>query len=268
MIKIRCLILLCVLSGLIGCSSAPERDYQVNTYQRQASAWLAQGDRKRQLGAYQQALQYYDNAYRYASKRHDVAQMGLARLKQAAVYIKLGQGKLAESKIAQAAEFARFEQTELMPAIDFMRSKLAFSRGEQAQAQSILSKLQAQYGDQPEKQVYYRWVGWQYAPDRLDWLQAGQDMQLLAKMKADRTLKNIEILSFVIYHNVLWRVAFGQQDVPQAIEAAITHFASLELTNRLIDCFEIAKQYYLSVGDEARAQYYQTRLTEVSGFGR
>ncbi|KNC65653.1 hypothetical protein [Pseudoalteromonas ardens] len=267
MIKAPCLILLYVLSGLTGCSSAPERNYQVNTYQRQASAWLAQGDRKRQQGAYQQALQYYDNAYRYASKRHDVAQMGLARLKQAAVYIKQGQGELAEGKIAQAAEFVRFEHTELAPAIDFMRSKLAFSRGEQAQAQALLSKLQAQYSEQPEKQVYYRWVGWQYTPQRLDWLQAEQDMQLLAQMKADRTLNNIEILSFVIYHNVLWRVTFEHHDVPQAIETAIAHFASLELTNRLVDCFEIAVQHYLAIGDTARAQYYQTRLAELTSSG-
>ncbi|WP_125780110.1 hypothetical protein [Pseudoalteromonas rubra] len=250
---------------LSGCSSAPERDYQVTTYQRQAAAWLAQGDRKRQLGDYQQALAYYGNAYRYASKRHDAEQMGLARLKQAAVYIRQRQLERAEQRIAQAEVFARFEQTELASAIDFVRSKLAFARGDQGQALALVAKLQTQFSEQTEKHIYYRWVGWQYAPETLDWAQAELDIAQLAKLKTDKSLNNIEIQSFVLYHNVLWRTESGQSGVEQALDAAIRHFASLELSNWLAACFKLAAQYYDAAGEAERAQYYQARLTELSG---
>ncbi|MCG7535992.1 hypothetical protein [Pseudoalteromonas sp. OOF1S-7] len=263
MTKASGLALLCAL-WLLGCSSAPERDYQITTYQRQAAAWLAQGDRKRQQGAYQQALEYYDKAYRYASKRHDAEQMGLARLKQAAVNIRQGQLERAEQRIVQAEVFARFEQTELAPAIDFMRSKLAFKRGEQAQALALVAKLQTQFSGQTEKHIYYRWVGWQYAPASLNWAQAEQDIVQLAKLKADKSLSNVEIQSFVLYHNALWRTATGQSGVEPALDAAIAHFASLELTNWLVACFKVAVQYYSTAADAERAQYYQTRLTELS----
>ncbi|TMP39089.1 hypothetical protein [Pseudoalteromonas rubra] len=265
MIKVIWLSLICIL-WLSGCSSAPERDYQVTRLKRQAAAWLAQGDNQRQQGKYQLALRYYDNAYRYASRRHDAQQMGLARLKQAAVYISQGQTTQAENKIAEAAMFDKNERTDLKPAIDFMHSKLAFARGQQAQALALVEQLQIQFADDVERRIYYRWVGWQYAQLRINWLQAEQDIQALLKLKADKALNNIEVLSFVVYHNLVWRIATEQSKVPTALDIAITHFASLELTNRLIECFEIAAKYYNDAGDLDRALYYQARFTQLRRF--
>ncbi|AZZ98423.1 hypothetical protein [Pseudoalteromonas sp. R3] len=262
MIKMIWLSLICLL-GLSGCSSAPERDYQVTRFKRQAAAWLEQGDNQRKLGKYQLALRYYDNAYRYASRRHDVQQMGLARLKQAAVYINQGQTTQAEDKITEAVMFDKNERTELKPAIDFMRSKLAYAKGEQAQALALVEQLQIQFAEDVEKRIYYRWVGWQYAQSRIDWLQAEKDIQTLFKFKADKALNNIEVLSFVIYHNLVWRIATGQDKATTALDIAIKHFASLELTNRLIECFEIAAKYYNDAGDADRALYYQARFTQL-----
>ncbi|TMP24441.1 hypothetical protein CWB99_22115 [Pseudoalteromonas rubra] len=264
MIKVVWLFLICML-WLSGCSSAPERDYQVTRFKRQAAAWLAQGDSQRQQGNYQLALRYYDNAFRYASRRHDPQQMGLARLKQAAVYISQGHTTQAEDKIAEAVMFDKNEHTELKPAIDFMRSKLAFARGQQAQALALVEQLQTRFADDAQRRIYYRWVGWQYAPSRLDWLQAEKDIQTLFKLKADKALNNIEVLSFVIYHNLVWRIATTRDKVPAALDIAIKHFASLELTNRLIECFDIAAKYYNDAGDIDRALYYKARFTQLRG---
>ena len=81
--KIKFLIAILLL--VAGCSSAPEKVYQVNTYEQASSDLTRLADRKRQLQQYDEALELYLKAEEFALKRNDQRKIGFSKLKRALI---------------------------------------------------------------------------------------------------------------------------------------------------------------------------------------
>ncbi|MBQ4835883.1 MULTISPECIES: hypothetical protein [Pseudoalteromonas] len=266
MIKYAAAVLIMVLFFLnSGCSSAPEKQYRVTRYLDLANTWAARGDRKRQEQKLDIALSNYNTAYKYAHLRNDVELMGILQLKKAMVYILLDKPDNASQFIGHARQLQEFEGAELSLPIKALEAKQAFEQGETRRASAYANELSAAYEGNIEKQIYYRWLSWMYVKNSLlPWEQMNQDLTQLELLKSKGDLNNIEVLSFAVYYNALWRVDHQAPQAKQAIEQAIVHFSELELTNRVRDCYGLAAKFYRQRGELDKAQYFAKRQQRLS----
>ncbi|ESP93178.1 MULTISPECIES: hypothetical protein [Pseudoalteromonas] len=266
MIKYAAAVLVMLLIFLnTGCSSAPEKQYRVTRYLDLANTWTARGDRKRQEQKLDIALSNYNTAYKYAHLRNDLELMGILQLKKAMLYILLDKPDNASQFIEHARQLQVFEGAELSLSIKALEAKQAFEQGETQRASAYADELSAAYEGNIEKQIYYRWLSWMYTKNSLlPWEQMNQDLTQLELLKSKGDLNNIEVLSFVVYHNALWRVDHQAPETKQAIEQAIVHFSELELTNRVRDCYGLAARFYRQRGEIEKAHYFSKRQQRLS----
>ncbi len=255
-------VLLCLL--LCGCSSAPQKRYEVQTYKRIGHLFMTQADRKRQLGEFDQALRLYQKAIDYSQKRNDINQVGLARLKSAAIYIETGQTAKAQGQIEQVAAIVAFEQSsDLAQPLTFIQAKLAYHLGDVTRAVDKLNTLERHYQSQPAKAIYYKWLGWQYQHILPVKAQLNADMQLLESLKAQRALDNIEIYSYAVLQYARWLNQDDDLQTPVAIERALGHFSSLELSGKIAECYRLLAAFYAKQGQVDRSQYYKQKAERL-----
>lgn len=248
-----------VLIGVLGCSSAPEKQYEVRTYQRLSASWMMQADRKRQLEQYNEALALYRRALKYAQKRNDLFSIGIAKLKSAAVYVQLKQFSQAEVLIKQAVKMNEYEPVELDNPIKFIRAKLLYAQGNVEQSIELLRQLEKAYISDQERNIYYRLVRWSYQPNSVSSEALEADFLALASLIETQKLNNMEIYSFALFEHAKWLVAKKDEQAKTAINKAISHFSMLELTNRIKACYLLAVDYYQTTGQIKKAEHFSQR---------
>lgn len=248
------------LFWLTACSSPPQRDYTNDEYQLLSRMWMQQADKKRAEEDYPNALALYQRAEKYALKRNDLSAIGLAKLKSAAIHITLNAIDKAEALIAQVEQMNAFEQAGLDNAVLFIRAKLHHHLGENAKALPILEALEESYIAEPERNIYYRMVRWSYQADSVDSAIIEADMLVLDKLIAERKLDNIEIYSFALYNWAKFLSNNNDSRAEAAINKAIGHFSSLELTAKIRDCYQLAVNYYRGIGEQDKVLYFEAKI--------
>lgn len=250
-------LLLCLSTG---CSSPPEKDYQVTEYRLLANLWMQQADRKRQQEIYPAALTLYQRAEKYALKRNDRLVIGIARLKRAAIHISLSELDKAEQLLLEVERMEQFEPAGLDKSSRFIRAKWLKAQGQVEQAKVILAELEQFYQEQPERNIYYRLVRWSYDYNSVDMAAVDADLQVLNKRVDERQLDNIEIYSFALYEYARYLTKMQDERASAAIDKAIEHFSSLELTAKIRDCYKLAADYYRSSNQLEKAEYFEARF--------
>ena len=122
--SMRIKILLIVFLMLAGCSSKPEKSYQVTNFKQAGIDLTRLADRKRQQEAYQDALEMYLSAESYALQSNDQKKIGINKLKRALIYIVLADSNNAQTLIQEVEQANRIERLELAQAIKFVNAKL------------------------------------------------------------------------------------------------------------------------------------------------
>ncbi|MFT4925839.1 MAG: hypothetical protein ACI8WB_001934 [Phenylobacterium sp.] len=254
---------------LAACSSAPEKVYDVTTYQSLSYALLDMADRKRQLEHYDEAIKYYLQGESYALKRNDKITVGLSRLKRAAIHLIRQQHPQAWVLISDVEQMNQYESLDLDNALLFLKARFAHANGDTPSALSQLKQLEQAYaasGD-IEKQIYYRLVGWQYQPASIAAVSLSaieQDIAVLDIRVETHQQNNIEIYSYALYHYAKRLVELADPKAVQAIDKAIKHFSRLELTSKIRDCYQLAADYYAGVGDVDKAAYFNQQISVQS----
>ena len=261
MIRLLCAV---VAAVLVGCSSPPEKVYEVNRYQQVVSLLMAQADRARQLERYDQANAAYQQAEQYARKRHDLNALGIAQLKRAAIALEQKRLDDAKALITSVEGLSGIGAEKLAGAVTYLQAKLAHHQGESAKADRLLAGLQQQNADNPEKHSYYRIVRWAWLPESVSEAEIEQDLLLLDALVAERKLNNIEIYSFALYHRTKWLAQSNDERFGDALKQALDHFASIELAPRIRDCYQLAQRYYARNGNAAMASQYQKLVSGLS----
>ncbi|WP_155730506.1 hypothetical protein [Pseudoalteromonas luteoviolacea] len=226
--------------------------------------WLARGDRKRQEQRLAQAVLNYKTAYKYANLRNDVELMGLSLLKLASVYLDKEDFIAADESIERVQTMQRFENIDLTLSIKAVLAKKAHVAGDSSKAAAYANELVNIYTEDLEKSVYYRWLVVKYSAEPVDFAILDKDVQSLLTLKHSAKLENIEVLSFILYQNALWRVDSLEPSAVDATKSAIEHFSGLELTNRIRDCYTLLAKYYRSIGDTSSAQYFEQRIESLT----
>ncbi|OCQ22845.1 hypothetical protein A7985_02495 [Pseudoalteromonas luteoviolacea] len=258
------LCVICFALSQAACSSAPEKNYSITRYKDLAMTWMARGDRKRQEQRLDQAVTNYKTAYKYANLRNDVKLMGLSLLKLAAVYLDKKEFTVVEEYIQRVQTMQRFESVDLTLSIKAIQAKKAHLVGDNLTATAYANELVNRYPEDIEKSIYYRWLAVKYAAIPVDLVALDKDVQSLQALKRSAKLENIEIFSFIIYQNALWRVNNQDAHAVDATKSAIVHFSELELTNRIRDCYKLLAKYYTSMGDDQSAQYFEQRIESLT----
>ena len=137
--------LIAILFLLSGCSSAPEKVYQVSNYEQASSELSKLADRKRQLQEYDEALELYLKAEEFALKRNDQRKIGISKLKRALIYIILDDDQQAEMLIAEVEKANQVEKLNLEQAVTFIRAKSLLKQGDKPRALALSSQLEAFY---------------------------------------------------------------------------------------------------------------------------
>ncbi|MBQ4879053.1 hypothetical protein J8M21_17700 [Pseudoalteromonas luteoviolacea] len=266
MIRSLALVVVFVLINT-SCSSAPEKQYRVTKYLELTNTWMARGDRKRQEEKLDLALSNYDTGLKYANLRNDLTLMGVLQLKKATIYINQSRFEFALKLIEQAKALHKYEGAELKLPIRALEAKLAHAQGRFKEASASALALSEAYKDDNERSIYYRWLGVMYSSDSIMlWEEMDRDLRSLDNLKARGELENIEILSFVVYNNALWKVRDKHAQAQIAIEQAIAHFSELELTNKIRDCYALAVKLYKAQGNEDKAAYFLKRLDSFNPY--
>ncbi|KZN59642.1 hypothetical protein [Pseudoalteromonas luteoviolacea] len=258
---------ICILCfGLLqmGCSSAPEKNYSITRYKDLSMTWMARGDRKRQEQRLEQAVLNYETAYKYANLRNDIELMGLSLLKLASVYLDKKEFIAADEYIRRVNTMQRFENIDFNLSIKAVLAKKAYVAGDSLKAAAYANELVINHSENLEKSIYYQWLAAKYSTDPVDFTILDKDVEFLLTLKHSAKLENIEVLSFILYQNALWRVDKLEPSAIDATKNAIAHFSELELTNRIRDCYVLLAKYYTSIGDIPSAQYFEQRIESLT----
>jgi len=256
--------LILLLSLVASCSTKPKKNYQVTTLQSISYSLLDLADRKRQLQQYEQALLLYREAESYALQRNDKYTIGLSQLKRAAIRIQLQQPKLALELIGDVERMVKFENVELAHPLMYIQAQYAKLTGEGATALRLLNQLQAHYQQDPEKLGYYRFVAWSYQHDAVAIDQIEADLNLLTRLKAERKLANIEIYSYAIFHYLNYLVAKDDDRAEGVIKIALAHFSEVELSNKIIECYQLASRFYEKRQLSEKAMYFRQQAARLA----
>ena len=252
----RTLVGTCLLFVFAACSTKPQKHYDITTMQSISYSLLDLADRKRQLRQFEQALLLYSESEDYAIKRNDKQVVGLAMLKRAAIYIELGQVEKAKVLIQQVDAMVKHEEVPLVDAVDFLNAKHAWLLKDEEKALSLLTSLQTRFAEVPEKHLYYKFVIWSYWPERYDLSQMDKALQALTQLKTERKMENIEIYSFALYQFLHQSVIQDSDRTPIVLADALSHFSQVELSNKILECFVLAHQFYVGRQDKAKSEYF------------
>lgn len=251
----RLVILLMIVSG---CSSAPEKVYQVDQYSQASVDYMKSADRKRQQELYGEALELYLTAENYALKRNDQLTIGISKLKRAQINITLENLVEAESLIKLVEQANQIEDLNLTPSVTFIRAKLLIKKGEKSEALGLISQLETYYKSDSERHAYYQLLGWSYDYQQFDTESIRSNVEILKARFDNKTLNNIEILSFAHIEYARWAVNYADLNQGQAIiESAIAHFSLLELTPKIARTLQFAANFYSRHDLPDKASYYQ-----------
>lgn len=249
---------------MVGCSSAPEHHHEVNTYHNVATQLMERADSKRQAKQFDDALSLYQQAYDYSLKRHDKPLMVMSWLKSAAVHIQMQQFDAAIELIAKARQLDLYEPQDFQHSIDFVEAKLWWAQGKSEQALAVFDRLIAFHAEDLPRHIYYQLQKWQYQRDSMDFEQVFEAVDMLELLVNFGELDNIEIYSFAVYQQLAGLAETGdvqyQEVFVVALNRAVTHFTSLELSYSILSCYRLASDYFSTIGDEARASYYQKQV--------
>jgi len=255
--SIKFKILLVSLILVAGCSSKPQKSYQINSFEQASIDYTKLADRKRQQEAYQDAIELYLRAEGYALKRNDQQKVGISKLKRALIYITLGNTQYAESIIEEVAQANRIERLGLAQAISFVNAKLLLSKGLKARAFKLLSRLEFYYRLDLERQAYSRLMRCSYDYQQLYPDPVREIVEMLAARFDTKNLNNIEILSFAYLEHARWAVDNADlEQGQQIIEQSIKHFSLLELTPKIAKSLKFAADFYNRHNLSAKSDYY------------
>lgn len=250
--------------ALSACSSLGKKSYDVTTLQSIAYALLDLADQKRQQEQWQQAILLYEEAEQYIIRRNDKVLLGISQLKRASVLIQLEQLDAAEKLISKVEQIAQFEAPSLTPSILYIQAKYAFAQNDVNGAIAKLETLKTMHSEHPEKRAYYEIAAWVYQPEATSINQIAKNVAQLKSLKDDGKLENIEIYSFATFQYAKYLSANALSSAPQALEQAIQHFSTLELSNKVRDLYGFAARYYQQVNDQARAKYYKNQQEQLN----
>jgi tetratricopeptide (TPR) repeat protein len=237
----------------------------VNTYQQISVSLMAQADTKRQLEQYTQAIALYEQARLYALKRFDKNLIALAQLKTAAIYIQTNELDKATRLITEVEQMQQFDHLDMAKAIKYIRAKLALSTGYNEQAIAWLGELESSFAPMSEKNIYYRIVRWSYAPQQVDYAAVESDMLALDDLLASKQLQNIEIYSFVLFAQLKWLAATDDEaSFSVVLNKNLSHFSSLELTNKIAACYQLGSDFYRAIGQTAKADHYLSQVKKLN----
>ena len=266
---IRLLALGLIVFIVIGCSSAPDKSYEVTTYKDISTKLMGFADRKRQEAHYGDAIELYLEAEKYAIKRNDKYLLGLSQLKRSSIAIVQGRQTEASLLLAEVENMVRFEQVDLKLAIDFVKAKMAAAIGDTLTAKALFKGLEKYYSTDEqafaqEKQIYYRLQGWSLDYQGLSAAQVEADISTLRELYQAKQLNNVEIFSFALMSYLTWQVANQSSTAPDILTEALAHFATLELSNKTAECYLLGAEYYQSQGDKQKAEYYQAQASKIN----
>ena len=252
-------ILLISLVMLAACSSMPEKSYQINSFSQASADYIKLADRKRQQEEYNDALELYLTAEKYALKRNDQQKIGISKLKRALIYITLNNNENAQALIDEVRQANQIEQLELARAITFINAKLLLNKGNKVQAFKLLSQLETYYQSDVERHAYYQLMRWSYDYQQLDSASVQKTIDILTERFDAKSLNNIEILSFAYFEYARWAVDNASLEQGQIIiEQSIQHFSLLELTPKIAKTLKFAADFYKRHKLSAKSDYYLT----------
>jgi hypothetical protein len=256
--------LIAILILVSGCSSAPEKVYQVSNYEQASSDLIRLADRKRQLQQYDEALALYLKAEEFALKRNNQRKIGISKLKRALIYIIQDEVQQAEILIVEVEQANQIEKLNLEQAITFIRAKLLLKQGDKAQALALIEQLETFYQSDEERRAYYRLTRWSHDYSQLDPADVQQMVDGLTGLFEAKTLNNIEILSFAYSEHARWAVDNAVLDQGQRIiEQSIDHFSQLELTPKIAQSLKFAAEFYDRFGLTDRSAYYHAAYRKL-----
>ena len=256
--------LIAILLLVSGCSSAPEKVYQVSNYEQASSDLTRLADRKRQLQQYNEALELYLKAEEFALKRNNQRKIGISKLKRALIYIILDESQQAEMLIVEVEQANQIEKLNLEQAITFIRAKLLLKQGDKAQALALIAQLEAFYQSDEERRAYYRMMRWSHDYSQLDPDDVQQTVNGLTDLFDAKSLNNVEILSFAYFEHARWAANNADREQGQRIiEQSIDHFSQLELTPKIAQSLKFAAEFYDRFGLTDRSAYYHAAYQKL-----
>jgi len=257
----RLFFLLMIISG---CSSTPEKIYQIDQYSQASIDYMKLADRKRQLEIYDEALELYLTAESYAMRRNDQLTIGISKLKRAQINITLENLAEAEKLINSVEQANQIEGLNLTPSVTFIRAKLLIKKGQKSKALKLISQLETFYQSDPERHAYYQLLRWSYDYQQFKTATIRSDVEMLKTRFKNKTLNNIEILSFAHIEYARWAADYA--DLNQGrdiIESAIEHFSLLELTPKIARTLQFAANFYSRLHLPDKASYYQNLYQQL-----
>lgn len=253
--KIKILSISLIL--IAGCSSTPEKSYQITNFKQASIDFTRLADRKRQQEEYEDAIELYLTAEKYALKINDQQKIGINKLKRALIFTILDNNEYAETLIKEVEQANQIEQLDLAQAITFINAKLLLNRGDKVQALILISDLETYYQSDVERRAYYRLMRWSYDYQQLDLATVRVIIEMLTARFEAKILNNIEILSFAYLEHARWAVDNASLEKGQIIiEQSINHFSLLELTPKIAKSLKFASDFYKRHGLTAKSDYY------------
>ncbi|MBU2883435.1 hypothetical protein KO525_13870 [Psychrosphaera sp. B3R10] len=258
--------LISVVLGLTSCSSVDKQQYEVTTLQSVGNALLTLADDKRQLGQYKEALVYYQESEKYALKRNDKYGFGLSQLKRAAVYLKLNEVEKAKELMDAVAQIEQFEPVGLKNSLLYVKAQYQQYLGNTDIALEHLSTLQKAFKNEPEKRIFYQFVSWVYDNSSVPVTTIATGYNVLAELKSEGRLYNIEIFSYAVFQYGKYLTAQNNELAEPILIDAIGHFSMLEQSNKIADCYLLLSDFFAQQNLPEKSQYYQQqakRITEL-----
>lgn len=257
----RLIILLMIVSG---CSSAPEKVYQIDQYSQASIDYMKSADRKRQQENYDEALELYMTAENYAMRRNDQLTIGISKLKRAQINITLENLTEAETLINSVEQANQIEDLNLTPSVTFIRAKLLIKKGQKSEALELISQLEIYYKSDLERHAYYQLLRWSYDYRQFETETIFSHVETLKTRFKNKTLNNIEILSFAHIEYARWAADYADLNQGQVIiENAIGHFSLLELTPKIARTLQFAGIFYSRQNLPEKASYYQNLYQQL-----
>ena len=257
---------LIIISVLLvaGCSSKPEKIYQIDNLQQASNSFMKMADRKRQQEEFKDAAELYLRAEQYAVKRNNQLQVGISKLKRALINITLSNNSAAE-KLIQEVELAnRIEQLELTQPINFVHAKLLLNKGKNNQAFELLKSLESHFQSDLERNAYYQLMRWSHDYQQLDMTSIASLIGVLKGRFDSKDLHNIEILSFAYLEHARWAVDNASLEQGKVIlDQAIEHFSLLELTAKIAKVLQFSSDFYQRHGLDVKSDYYRAAFKRL-----
>jgi hypothetical protein len=251
--------------AISGCSSAPEKIYQVDEYSQASIDYMKLADRKRQQENYSEALNLYLPAEKYALKRNDQFTISISKLKRAQINITLQKFSLSEDLIKSVEQANEVERLGLTPSINFIKAKLLFNNGKKSEALILISQLENYYRTDIERHAYYQILRWSYDYQQIKLDIIRSNLEILTARFDNKSLNNIEILSFAHLEFARWAAEYADLDIGKnIIDNAIKHFSLLELTPKIARISQFAANFYSRHHLTDKASYYKNLYQQLS----